>query len=67
MDIKTTFLNGELDKVAYMKQSKGFSSSADEHLVCKLKKFIYRLEQTHQHMMLLPHLVSQKTNIDYCI
>ena len=45
IDVKITFLNGNLEKEAYMKQLKGFSSSGGEHLVCKLKKSIYGLNQ----------------------
>ena len=46
MDVKTTFLNGGLEENVYMKQPEGFSSSANEHLVCKLiNKFIYSLKQ----------------------
>ena len=49
MDVKTTFLNGDLEEQVYMKQSKGFSSSSGEHLVCKLNKSIYDLKQvSHQ-------------------
>ena len=44
MDVKTSFLNGELEENLYMKQPEGFSSSQGEHLVCKLKKFIYGLK-----------------------
>ncbi|KAL6345280.1 hypothetical protein AAG906_015763 [Vitis piasezkii] len=40
-DVKTTFLNGELEEEVYMKQPEGFPSSDGEQLVCKLKKFIY--------------------------
>ena len=45
MDVKTTFLNVDLEEEVYMKQPKGFSSNIGEHLVCKLKKTIYKLRQ----------------------
>ena len=45
MDVKIAFLSGDLEDKVYMKQPKGFSSSDNEHLVCKLKKFIYGLKQ----------------------
>ena len=45
MDVKTTFLNGNLDEDIYMEQHKGFTKKGNEHLVCKLKKSIYGLKQ----------------------
>ena len=46
IDVKTTFLNGDLEEDVYMKQPEGFSSNDGEHLVCKLKKSIYGLKQS---------------------
>ena len=45
MDVKMTFLNGELKEEVYIKQIEGFSSTVGKHLVCKLKKSIYELKQ----------------------
>ena len=44
MDVKTAFLNGDLSDSMYMKQLDGFQEKGKEHLVCKLKKFIYGLK-----------------------
>ena len=41
MDLKTTFLNGNLEEKVYTKQPEGFSSSEGEHLVFKINKSIY--------------------------
>ena len=45
MDVKTTFLNGNIDVSIYMVQSKNFVSRDPKSMVCKLKKFIYGLKQ----------------------
>ena len=49
MDVKMTFLNGDLEEEVYKTQPGGFSFSDRAHLVCKLKKSIYGLKQaSHQ-------------------
>lgn len=52
MDVKTAFLNGDLDEEIYMKQPEGFVMPGNEHKVCKLKKSSYGLKyapkQWHQ-------------------
>jgi ATP-binding cassette subfamily B (MDR/TAP) protein 1 len=45
MDVKSVFLNGELDEDIYMEQPQGFIIFGSESLVCRLKKAIYGLKQ----------------------
>ncbi|GJU15450.1 zinc finger, CCHC-type containing protein [Tanacetum coccineum] len=45
MDVKTTFLNGDLEKEVYMKQPEGFVMPGNKHKVCKLVKSLYGLKQ----------------------
>lgn len=45
MDVKTTFLIGELAEDAYMTQPEWFAKNGKEHLVCRLKKPIYGLKR----------------------
>jgi hypothetical protein len=44
MNVKTTFLNGELEAEIYMTQSDGFVVKGQEDKVCKLVKFLYGLK-----------------------
>ncbi|MCO5587475.1 hypothetical protein L7F22_041424 [Adiantum nelumboides] len=45
MDVKTTFLHGDLHEDIYMQQPEGFEEKSKEDLVCKLKKSLYGLKQ----------------------
>ena len=45
MDVKTAFLNGELDEEIYMQQPDGFVATGQENIVCRLKKSLYGLKK----------------------
>jgi hypothetical protein len=38
MDVKSTFLPGDLEEEIYMKQPEGFVVKGNKELVCKLKR-----------------------------
>ena len=45
MDVKTRFLNGNIDETIYMVQPKNFESNDSKQLLYKLKMSIYVLKQ----------------------
>lgn len=46
MDMKTTFLHGDLDQEIYMKQLEVFIKEGKENISCKLKESLYGLKQS---------------------
>ena len=49
MNVKTVFLNGDIEETIYMMQLENFVSGDSKSMVCKLNKSIYGLKQaSHQ-------------------
>ena len=45
MDVKTAFLNGDLEEEIYMKQLEGFKIAGQDNKVYELKKSLFGLKQ----------------------
>jgi hypothetical protein len=45
MDVKSVFINGDLEEEVYMEQPEGFSLTDNPSYVCKLNKALYGLKQ----------------------
>ena len=45
-DVKTAFLNGDINEELYMKQPEGFVKPGEEQKVCQIKKALYGLKQS---------------------
>jgi hypothetical protein len=72
MDVKTAFLNGELEEDIYMDQPQGFVQDGREHLVCKLKKSLYVLKQSPKAWyqcidMFFTHEDFSRTQVDHSL
>ena len=46
MDVKTAFLNGDLENEIYMEQPEGYVDREQSEMVCKLRKSLYGLKQS---------------------
>jgi hypothetical protein len=46
MDVKSTFLNGNLEEEVYIEKPEGFQLNKKGDYLCKLKKLLYGLKQT---------------------
>lgn len=72
IDVKTDFLNGNLEDEVYMDQLEGFSLKKKEHVVCKLNKSIYGLKQASRKWYLnfnntITSFGFKENTIDRCI
>ncbi|KAM1015922.1 hypothetical protein ACFX2A_046661 [Malus domestica] len=72
MDVKTAFLNGDLEECIYMKQPTGFVERGKENMVCQLNKSIYGLKQaSRQWYLKFDQIVSsqgfEENKLDDCI
>jgi hypothetical protein len=45
LDVKTTFLHGDLEEEIYMQQPQGYEVKGKDNLVCRLKKILYGLNK----------------------
>jgi len=55
MDVKTTFLNDDLEEEIYMKQLEGFYNNTQK--TCKLNKYIFGLKQASRQWYIKFHKV----------
>ena len=72
LDVKTTFLHGDLEEEIYMDQPKGFGVKGKQNLICRLKKSLYGLKQAPRQWYrkfesFLANHDYTKTNSDHCV
>lgn len=72
MDVKATFLNGDLNEEVYVQQPEGFMTSGNARLACKLRKSIYGLKEASRKWYLkfyeaVTSLGLEENKFDQCI
>jgi len=72
MDVKTAFLNGNLEEDIYMQQPEGFVKKGEQNKVCKLQRSLYGLKQAGRawYQMIDNTLIQmgfKRTHADNCI
>ena len=72
LDVKISFLHGDLEEEIYMEHPEGFTIKRKEHLVCRLKKILYGLKQAQREWykkfdsFMVEHGYD-KTAFDHCV
>jgi hypothetical protein len=66
LDVKTSFLHGDLEEDIYMQQSHGYEVKGKEYLVCRLKKSLYGLKQAPRKWYLKFDRFMTKHNYSRC-
>lgn len=72
MDVKTAFLNGDIDETIYMVQPENFELEDPKNMVCKLTKSIYGLKQAsrqwyHKFHQVIISFGFETNTIDNCV
>ena len=72
MDVKTTFLHGDLEEEIYITQPDGFKVAGKEDWVCKLNKSLYGLKQSPRqwYKRFDQFMIGQNytiSNFDHCV
>ena len=72
MDVKTAYLNRELEEDIDMRQPEGFIKVGEEHKVCKLQRSLYGLKQAGRSWYkkidaYLEELGLKRSNLDNCV
>ena len=72
MDVRTAFLNGELDEEIHMNEPMGFEAKGQERKICKLHRSIYSLKQSSRQWYLRFHRAIifnafMTVEEDYCV
>eukprot|EP00253_Pinus_taeda_P030330 PITA_30330 len=72
MDVKTTFLHGDLEEEIYIEQPQGFIVKGKKEMVCKLKKSLYGLKQSprmwHRKFdTFIQGLIFTRSKEDHCV
>jgi hypothetical protein len=72
LDVKITFLHGDLEEEIYMQQPHGYEVKGKENLVCRLKKSLYGLKQAPRQWYLkfdrfMTEQGYSRWNSDHCV